>query len=186
MIVSLTDYTDIGYTDAETTTLPPPKINETIIAKEKETSEELFSCDHSIQLYILNQTYFTHYLDKTGAAPTVSVDEAGQCYPAHWASYIPKTNMLLVVVEKDDNVYANCTVPRDTKPQPTPNSTDSRDPCHKLDLGRLTRSRLEGCYTYHEGVSNFLRTLKVLFNFTLVKRWYHTRSKFTPWYHTSL
>ncbi|XP_075975243.1 ca[2+] channel Muscle-specific alpha2/delta subunit isoform X2 [Anticarsia gemmatalis] len=136
--------------EAPSTTPSPFTQNDTIAAKEN-ADDELFSCDHSVQLYILNQTYF---LEAAGALPTVSKDEAGPCYPAYWASYIPKTNMLLVVIEKDDNTYDNCTAPRDTKPIPTVNSTDSRDPCHKLDLGGLTRRRLEGCYTYHDGERN--------------------------------
>lgn len=150
-----TDYFDRTkeemYTEAPTTATPLIKEPEADTANEGK-KEALFSCDHSIQLYILNQSYF---LDVSGPSPTISKDEPGTCYPAYWASYITKTNMLLVVVENSDNKFdENCTVPRDTKPQPTPASTDSREPCHKLELGGLRRRRLEGCYTYHDAERN--------------------------------
>ncbi|CAH0592660.1 unnamed protein product [Chrysodeixis includens] len=139
-----------GYTEAPTTTPPPLPENKTASAQENE-DESPFSCDHSITLYILNQTYF---LNTAGASPTVQKDEAGECWPPYWAAYIPKTNLLLVVVEKYSDFDSNCTVPPDTKPQPTLMSRTNREPCHKLDLGALHRRRLEGCYTYHDGERN--------------------------------
>lgn len=61
--------------------------------------------------------------------------------------------MLLVVVQAGPWEYKdNCVKPMDTKPEPTADSTTSREPCHKLDLGRLTRRRLQGCFTYHDKV----------------------------------
>ncbi|XP_026738647.1 voltage-dependent calcium channel subunit alpha-2/delta-4 isoform X1 [Trichoplusia ni] len=139
-----------GYTEAPTTTPPPLPENKT--ASDKENKDESpFSCDHSITLYILNQTYF---LNTAGTSPTVQKDEAGECWPPYWAAYIPKTNLLLVVVEKYNDFDSNCTVPPDTKPQPTLMSRTNREPCHKLDLGALHRRRLEGCYTYHDGERN--------------------------------
>ncbi|CAH1639873.1 unnamed protein product [Spodoptera littoralis] len=144
------DYIDLinhGYTEAPTTTAAPMPENETITQKD-DKDESPFSCDHSITLFILNQKYF---LDAAGASPVVQKDEAGDCWPAYWAAYVPKTNLLLVVVEKQDDFAANCTEPPDTKPQPTLMSTTSREPCHKLELGALHRRRLEGCYTYHDG-----------------------------------
>lgn len=153
MVVSLADYIDElinkGYTVAPPTTATPLPENETQTVKENKEEESPFSCDHSITLYILNQKYF---LEASGASPTVQKDEAGECWPAYWASYVPKTNLVLVVVEKQDDFAANCTEPPDTKPQPTLMSCTSREPCHKLDLGALHRRRLEGCYTYHDGV----------------------------------
>ncbi|CAB3256391.1 unnamed protein product [Arctia plantaginis] len=147
------DYIEIikeAYTEPPTTSRPPSAANETISGKENK-GPILFSCDHSVQLYILNQSYF---LEVAGASPTVAKDEPGPCHPAYWASYVPKTNLLLVVVENDDNTYENCKEPRDTKPKPTSASTDSLEPCHKLDLSRLKRRRLEGCFTYHDGERN--------------------------------
>ncbi|XP_026738649.1 voltage-dependent calcium channel subunit alpha-2/delta-4 isoform X2 [Trichoplusia ni] len=136
--------------EAPTTTPPPLPENKT--ASDKENKDESpFSCDHSITLYILNQTYF---LNTAGTSPTVQKDEAGECWPPYWAAYIPKTNLLLVVVEKYNDFDSNCTVPPDTKPQPTLMSRTNREPCHKLDLGALHRRRLEGCYTYHDGERN--------------------------------
>lgn len=154
MIVSLADYNDElinkGYTVAPPTTASPLPDNSTESEKENKKEEEApFSCDHSITLYILNQKYFS---EESGSSPTVQRDEAGPCWPVYWASYIPKTNLLLVVVETQDDFAVNCTLPRDTKPQPTKTSRSSREPCHKLDLGALPRRRLEGCYTYHDGV----------------------------------
>ncbi|CAH0695393.1 unnamed protein product [Spodoptera exigua] len=149
-VVDDQDYIDLinhGYTEAPTTTASPLPENETVSTKDEE-EESPFSCDHSITLFILNQKYF---LDAAGASPVVQKDEAGDCWPAYWAAYVPKTNLLLVVVEKHDDFAANCTEPPDTKPQPTVNSTTSREPCHKLKLGALHRRRLEGCYTYHDG-----------------------------------
>lgn len=140
------------HTVAPPTTASPLPDNSTESGKENNKEEEApFSCDHSITLYILNQKYFS---EESGASPTVQRDEAGPCWPAYWASYIPKTNLLLVVVETQDDFTANCTLPPDTKPQPTIESRSSREPCHKLDLGALTRRRLEGCYTYHDGERN--------------------------------
>ncbi|KAJ8736160.1 hypothetical protein PYW08_006816 [Mythimna loreyi] len=150
-----TDYNDgfnTGFTAAPPTTAPPLPENETQTEKENNKDEETpFSCDHSITLFILNQKYFS---EESGASPTVQRDEPGECWPAFWASYIPKTNLVLVVVERQDDFDANCTLPPDTKPQPTLMSRTSREPCHKLDLGALHRRRLEGCYTYHEGERN--------------------------------
>lgn len=153
MVVPLADYDDElidkGITEPPMTAPPLPD-NETAPVKDKKDDEEkAFSCDHSITLYILNQKYFS---GTGGSSPTVQKDEAGECWPAYWAAYIPKTNLVLVVVEKTDDFEANCTVPPDTKPKPTQKSCTSREPCHKLDLGALERRRLEDCYTYHEKV----------------------------------
>lgn len=155
MIVSyLSDYFDIlkeTHTEATTTAKPPEPGGGNATAKED--TEKPFSCDHRISLYILNQKYF---LDAMGALPVVKEDEPGDCFPAYWASYVPMTNLLMVVVENDNATFSpDCPVSPDTKPVPTPNSTSSREPCHKLDLGGLPRRRLEGCYTYHEGVRCF-------------------------------
>lgn len=87
----------------------------------------------------------------------MSKDEPAECHPPYWASYVPNTNLLLVVVEQEDREYSeDCKESPTTKPVPTSNSTDKREPCHKLDLGRLQRRRLEGCYTYNEGVNVLL------------------------------
>lgn len=154
MVVSLTDYRDLidrDHTENRTTTVPPPPVAP---APPDEQKSKPFSCDHSISLYILNQSYF---LETMGAHPVVYKDEAGECHPRYWASYVSYTNMLLVVVESVEREYGtlkgNCSRPPDTKPQATKESTSSREPCHKLDLGRLKRRRLEGCFTYHEGVT---------------------------------
>ncbi|PZC75536.1 hypothetical protein B5X24_HaOG205963 [Helicoverpa armigera] len=153
IIVEDHEYFDLNnkeYTEPPTTTAAPLPENETETAKDN-SDEHPFSCDHSITLYILNQKYF---LEAAGASPTVQKDEPGECWPAYWASYIPKTNLLLVVVEKQDDYSSNCTEPPDTKPQPTLMSRSSKEPCHKLNLGALYRRRLEGCYTYHDGERN--------------------------------
>lgn len=153
MVVPLADYVDEligkGITVAPPMTAPPLPDNETEPVKDKNDEDNPFSCDHSIKLYILNQKYF---LEAAGASPTVQKDEAGECWPAYWASYIPKTNLVLVVVENNHDIAAKCTIPPSTKPTPTNQSTSSREPCHKLELGALHRRRLEGCYTYHDGV----------------------------------
>lgn len=91
-----------------------------------------------------------------GASPVVSNEEPTDCSPAYWASYVPNTNLLLVVVDNEWDLISEeseCKTSPSTKPVPTPNSTDIREPCHKLDLGSLRRRRLDGCYTYHEGVN---------------------------------
>ncbi|XP_049879947.1 voltage-dependent calcium channel subunit alpha-2/delta-4 isoform X2 [Pectinophora gossypiella] len=148
--------------DEDTTTAMPPEANETIQAEDDKKSDETFSCDHKIMLYILNQKFF---LENNGLPRTVHSDKEGDCHPPFWASYVAKTNMLLVVVERGDRDYLGdcksdddnrpcCKVPPDTKPRATEASTTSREPCHKLDLGRLPRRRLEGCFTYHEGERN--------------------------------
>ncbi|XP_026759265.2 voltage-dependent calcium channel subunit alpha-2/delta-4 [Galleria mellonella] len=147
------DYSDLinqEPTEEPTTTNPPPSENETIPAQEEE--DKPFSCDHRISLYILKQEYI---LETMGASPVVYEDRPGACHPAYWASHVSKTNLLLVVVESGMREYGrNCSIPPDTKPQPTVDSTTSREPCHKLDLGHLKRRRLEGCFTYHIGERN--------------------------------
>ncbi|CAG4977834.1 unnamed protein product [Parnassius apollo] len=66
-----------------------------------------------------------------------------------------KTNLLLVVVERGPwHFKDSCKVPPDTEPVATTNSTTSREPCHKLELGQLPRRRLEDCFTYHEKEKN--------------------------------
>lgn len=143
MVVSLADYID---------QIPeiPTIENETVSVKEPK-EEPPFSCDHRIRLFILNQSYF---LEAMGASPTVSQDEPGDCHPAYWASHVTKTNLLLIVIKTENRLYSSdCKKSPNTKPQPTTNSTDNRAPCHKLDLGNLHRRRLEGCYTYHDQVS---------------------------------
>ncbi|CAH2102250.1 unnamed protein product [Euphydryas editha] len=136
------------YEDA-TTTESPFENNTT---EEKENGDStLFSCDHRITLYILNQSYF---LQSMGLYPVVN-ERAGDCHPPYWATLVTKTNLLLLVVEKGPwNFKHDCKKPSDTKPKPTSNSTTSRDPCHKLELGQLYRRRLEGCYTYHDKERN--------------------------------
>ncbi|XP_072941901.1 voltage-dependent calcium channel subunit alpha-2/delta-4 [Epargyreus clarus] len=149
-IDDVSDYLDNQY--PESTTMPPNGAdNETIEAKEAE-DDTPFSCDHRITLYILNQLYF---LNSMGVTPVVQKDEPGDCHQPYWASLVSKTNLLLLVVEKGDwDFLPDCKKPPDTKPQPTSDSTTSREPCHKLDLGRLTRRRLEDCYTYHDKERN--------------------------------
>ncbi|XP_013197195.2 voltage-dependent calcium channel subunit alpha-2/delta-4 isoform X2 [Amyelois transitella] len=132
-------------------TTPEPIKNESIHAKEDE-KEKPFSCDHQITLYILNQPFF---LEAMGASPVVKEDKPGECHPRYWASIVSKTNLLLVVVDSKDTDYGyNCSMPPETKPMATEDSTTSREPCHKLELGQLKRRRLEGCFTYHEGERN--------------------------------
>ncbi|XP_045495247.1 voltage-dependent calcium channel subunit alpha-2/delta-3 [Colias croceus] len=136
--------------DEETTTAYPElKENKTIPTPE---DNHFFSCDHSIKLYILNQSYF---LNSMILSPVVNEEEATDCSPPYWATLVPKTNLLLVVVEKGPFRFgSNCTIPPNTIPIATRDSTTSREPCHKLDLGRLPRRRLEGCYTYHDKERN--------------------------------
>lgn len=147
-----TDYSDLYHPDnpeATTTAAPPMDDNNTVQAKDDE-EDLLFSCDHRISLFILNQKYF---LENTGVPRTVHSDTQKPCLPPFWASHVRKTNLLLVVVEKGDwDFEEGCPLPPDTKPQPTSNSTTSREPCHKLELAQLDRRRLEGCFTYHEKV----------------------------------
>lgn len=149
MVVSRTDYnefTNQAYTEKPSSTPPPTIDNETAGAKDKK-KEPAFSCDHRIKLFILNQTYF---LETTGASPIFYKDEPGECHPAYWAAYVRNTNLLLVVVKNENRMYkSSCVKPPDTKPEATDDSKRSREPCHKLNLGRLPRRRLEGCYTYH-------------------------------------
>lgn len=124
--------------------------NNTSGSKDAE-NEELYSCDHRISLYILNQQYFLN--SSMGLYPVVSEETAGDCHPAYWATLVTKTNLLLLVVDTHHPKFkADCKKPPDTKPTHTSNSTESREPCHKLDLGRLPRRRLEGCFTYHDKV----------------------------------
>lgn len=162
MLVSLTDtdYIDILYNqgnpEVTTTTAPPVEGNNTIHAKDEE--EDLFSCDHRISLFILNQKYF---IENMGVPRTVHSDTKKPCLPPFWASHVRKTNLLMVVVEKGEWEYEEeCPLPPDTKPQPTSNSTTSREPCHKLELAQLERRRLEGCFTYHEKVITFYNLKK--------------------------
>ncbi|XP_028158814.1 voltage-dependent calcium channel subunit alpha-2/delta-4 isoform X1 [Ostrinia nubilalis] len=143
---------NLGITDEPTTTTTPPPPPEAENKDGNEDERKPFSCDHRISLYILNQLMF---LDPMGEIKMISEDEPGDCHPRYWATYMPETNLLLVVIEnsyvkfKDD-----CNLPPNTTPQPTSNSTTSREPCHKLDLAGLTRRRLEGCFTYHDGERN--------------------------------
>lgn len=140
-----TEFSEFNETHQDPT--EPPSEN---IEKKKEKAEP-FSCDHQIRLFILNQTYF---LEDNVVSPIVYEDEAGPCHPPYWAAYIAKTNLLLVVVQRDAWHFSEeCTKPPNTVPQPTEESTTSSEPCHKLALGQLPRRRLEGCFTYHEGVS---------------------------------
>ncbi|XP_023935814.1 voltage-dependent calcium channel subunit alpha-2/delta-3 [Bicyclus anynana] len=132
-----------------TTTNVPPIKNETKEPKEKE-DEKVFSCDHSITLYILNQS---HFLDSTGLYVVVNGEE-DKCNPPYWATLVTKTNLLLVVLEKGPWTYDGCKEPPKIEPIPTPASRKSSEPCHKLDLGRLPRRPLEGCYTYHDKERN--------------------------------
>ncbi|XP_034830585.1 voltage-dependent calcium channel subunit alpha-2/delta-3 [Maniola hyperantus] len=134
--------------DSTTTNVPPLKNNSKLPESEK---EKVFSCDHSITLYILNQLYF---LNSMGLYPIVSEEKGGNCFPPYWASLVTKTNLLLVVVEKGTGTYEGCKEPPKIDPIPTPESVKSREPCHKLDLGRLPRRPLEGCYTYHDKERN--------------------------------
>lgn len=88
-----------------------------------------------------------------GLYPVVN-ENSGDCHPPYWATLVTKTNLLLLVVERGPwNFKHDCKKPPDTKPKPTSNSTTSRDPCHKLELGQLYRRRLEGCFTYHDKVT---------------------------------
>lgn len=143
------DLNSLGITEPPTTTTPPPPP----AAENKEGKEDEnkpFSCDHRISLYILNQLMF---LDPLGERIIIAEDEPGDCHPRYWASYMLETNLLLVVIENSYVKYKDdCTIPPNTTPMPTSNSTTSREPCHKLDLAGLTRRRLEGCFTYHDGV----------------------------------
>lgn len=128
-----------------------------IEASDGEEPEGEFSCDHSITLYILQQQYF---LTDTGVPRTVDREHENcsvRCTPKFWASYVAKTNLLLVMVEKDGGSYEGCEVAPPTEPVPTESSTNSSEPCHKLDLGALERRRLEGCFTYNEKVIFGLR-----------------------------
>lgn len=138
-------------TESPTSESPLPD-DETLMANEEE-EEPTFSCDRRISLYILNQTYF---LDENNLSPVVYENENSTCHPAYWASYITKTNLLLIVIDNDftPNEDVECPLPPDTEPIPTLDSTTSREPCHKLDLGALTRRRLKGCFTYHDKERN--------------------------------
>lgn len=101
------------------------------------------------------------FLDPMGEMKMVSEDEPGDCHPRYWAAYMRETNLMLVVMENQYVKYdENCSIPPDTTPTATSNSTTSREPCHKLDLAGLTRRRLEGCFTYHDEVNvvNFCRS----------------------------
>lgn len=153
MYVSLADYIELINQDTpDPTTAMPPHLNDSN-HKEKEEEEELFSCDHRISLYILNQKYF---VDNMGIPRSVHEDEEGDCHPPFWVSHVAKTNLLLVVVEKGDwSFKESCPLPPTTKPEWTEASTTSREPCHKLPLGALPRRRLEGCFTYHDKVIFF-------------------------------
>ncbi|XP_041974818.1 voltage-dependent calcium channel subunit alpha-2/delta-3 isoform X2 [Aricia agestis] len=133
----------------EESTTPAPDMNYTV----QEPQEELFSCDHRITLYILNQSYF---LNSMGVSPVVSEEKPGKCHSPYWATLVTKTNLLLVVVDKNynDREFSCDPLPKSTEPEPTTNSTTSREPCHKLDLGGLMRRRLEGCFTYHDKENN--------------------------------
>ncbi|KAL4716963.1 hypothetical protein ACJJTC_012774 [Scirpophaga incertulas] len=146
-------YASVIYDSEEpptTSTPPPPPKNET--RKNEDEDKKPFSCDHRISLYILNQSMF---LNTMGETIVVYEDESGDCHPRYWAAYIRETNLLLVVVDNALVKYeSDCSVPPDTTPQPTDNSTTSMEPCHKLDLAGLTRRRLEGCFTFHEGERN--------------------------------
>ncbi|XP_063616481.1 voltage-dependent calcium channel subunit alpha-2/delta-3-like [Cydia splendana] len=134
-----------------TTPLPETVNNETVQAVDED--EETFSCDHRIRLYIMNQT---HFLKTAEDHPVTYEETRGECHPPYWASYVRYTNLMIVVVEKmglfEFNV--NCEKPPTTKPVPTNNSIYSREPCHKLELGKLPRRRLEGCFTFHEKEAN--------------------------------
>lgn len=142
--------------------MPPALLEETenasaegdinIEAPENQEAEGEFSCDHSITLYILEQLYF---LTDTGVPRTVDREHENcsvHCTPKFWASYVAKTNLLLVMVEKDGGSYEECEIAPSTQPVPTDSSTNSSEPCHKLDLGALERRRLEGCYTFNDKV----------------------------------
>lgn len=125
--------------------------NETAPKKQENDESETFSCDRRISLYILNQTFF---LEDIKHNPVVYKNNGGSCHPAYWAAYVPKTNLLLVVVERhsDEGYDTDCQMPPTTEPVPTDASITSREPCHKVDLGLLPRRPLEGCYTYHDKV----------------------------------
>ncbi|KAI8438776.1 hypothetical protein MSG28_011164 [Choristoneura fumiferana] len=129
--------------DAEQGTTNAPPKNE-----KAPPGEKTFSCDHSITLYILNQT---HFLKTVEASPIVYEEKFGKCHPPYWASYVKNTNLLLVVVEKNDNAMFDddqkCLPPPMTNPVPTNDSIQSSEPCHKLNLAKLPRRRLEG-FTY--------------------------------------
>lgn len=147
------DYIELinqGQTEPPTSESPLTD-DDTIFANEEQEEETTFSCDRRISLYILNQTYF---LEEHKLSPLIYENENTTCHPAYWASYVPKTNLLLVVVDNDFHPEEgdDCILPPDTEPVPTDNSTTSREPCHKLDLGALPRRRLEGCFTYHDKV----------------------------------
>lgn len=137
-----------------TTTNVPPVQNKT--APKEAEKEKVFSCDHSITLYILNQSYF---LDSTGLYVVVHGEDGATCHPPYWATLVSKTNLLLVVVERAALTYEGCKEPPKIEPIPTPESRKSQEPCHKLDLGRLPRRPLEDCYTYHDKVLVFKKLL---------------------------
>ncbi|CAG9796424.1 unnamed protein product [Diatraea saccharalis] len=150
---NFSSYASVIYDNEEpptTTTQLPPTRNESMSGKDDE--KKPFSCDQQIILYILNQSLF---LNTMGETIVVHEDEPGDCHPRYWAAYIRETNLLLVVVENSHVKYkTNCTIPPNTTPEPTTNSTTSKEPCHKLDLASLTRRRLEGCFTYHKEEKN--------------------------------
>ncbi|KPI95038.1 Voltage-dependent calcium channel subunit alpha-2/delta-4 [Papilio xuthus] len=134
----------------EGTTIPP--VEDEIEGSKNKDDDSLFSCDHRISLYILNQSYF---LDSIGPSPAVVEDEEGECHPPYWAALVTKTNLLLVVVERGPWHFKDtCEKPPDTEPVATSNSTTNWAPCHKLELGQLPRRRLEDCFTYHDKERN--------------------------------
>ncbi|GBP42128.1 hypothetical protein EVAR_21132_1 [Eumeta japonica] len=139
-----------GYVEASTTEAPPEEDQK---AAFKEKKVDTFSCDHEINLYIMNQSHFLQ--DEMALSPVVYEDQPTDCNPAYWAAYMMKVNWMVIAVQKENwGKKGNCTIPPTTKPIPTNNSIDSLEPCHKLDLANLNRRRLEGCYTYHEKERN--------------------------------
>ncbi|XP_045449056.1 voltage-dependent calcium channel subunit alpha-2/delta-3 [Melitaea cinxia] len=168
VLFTVNDYPEVQTNVYEDTTTTETPFEENTTESKGSEDSTLFSCDHRIALYILNQSYF---LQSMGLYPVVK-ENSGDCHPPYWATLVTKTNLLLLVVERGPwNFKHDCKKPPDTKPKPTSNSTTSRDPCHKLELGQLYRRRLEGCFTYHDkernitecGIGSLMRANVVLY-----------------------
>ncbi|XP_012258543.2 voltage-dependent calcium channel subunit alpha-2/delta-3 [Athalia rosae] len=99
-----------------------------------------YTCDQIRMLYILEQEVADAGITNTTAHPS----------RPFWAEKVPRTNLVLVVIDTlHSSPYERLEVdPEELTPRFYTNGTQDA-PCHKLDLNRLERRGLEGCYTDH-------------------------------------
>ncbi|GLV37628.1 Ca[2+] channel Muscle-specific alpha2/delta subunit [Carabus blaptoides fortunei] len=96
-------------------------------------------CDLKANLYLLNQTKFINRNEYSG-------EEKSQCSKPFYAKRIPHSNLLFVVVLASTQ---SCDSKLSASKQTIIYSGDIQPPCHKLELNRLHRRKLLGCFNEH-------------------------------------